>query len=179
MTNKSRYIPKSRNIIQQILKEHFGDFEECFEEKYAKTYGSSLSSESRKLSQVFLAAGTTIRVSPVSSVSTLTANFRPFSCKTWYLCPSCHQKRILLFFEHLDRDVLLKLPHRQFVFAIPKALRVFFRYNQNLFSYISRMIFKLIQEYFNEAAGKSLNIGAIISFQSFGDTCADRLCKKT
>ena len=44
--------------------------------------------------------------------------FRPFSCKAWYLCPSCNQKRLLLFSEHLSENVLLKLPHRQFIFVI-------------------------------------------------------------
>jgi hypothetical protein len=45
--------------------------------------------------------------------------FRPFSCKGFYLCPSCSQKRTLLFAEHLTNEVLLDLPHRQFVFTMP------------------------------------------------------------
>jgi ABC-type sugar transport system ATPase subunit len=28
--------------------------------------------------------------------------FRPFSCKGFFLCPSCSQKRTLLFAEYLD-----------------------------------------------------------------------------
>ena len=39
--------------------------------------------------------------------------FRPFSCKGFYLCPSCGQKRTLLFGEHLTNEVLLNLPHRR------------------------------------------------------------------
>ena len=57
--------------------------------------------------------------------------FRPFSCKGFYLCPSCSQKRALLFAEYLDEQLLLTLPHRQFVFSIPKALRIFFRSEKN------------------------------------------------
>ena len=51
----------------------------------------------------------------------------------FYLCPSCSQKRTLLFAEHLTEEVLLNLPHRQFVFALPKALRIFFRHDRRLF----------------------------------------------
>ena len=42
--------------------------------------------------------------------------FRPFSCNGFYLCPSCSQKRTLLFAEYLAEEVLHDLPHRQFVF---------------------------------------------------------------
>ena len=34
------YIPKSNNIIQQIFKNHFNEFENIYEEKYADEYGS-------------------------------------------------------------------------------------------------------------------------------------------
>jgi hypothetical protein len=50
--------------------------------------------------------------------------FVPFSCKSFHLCPSCAQKRTLLLGEYLSEDLLLQLPHRQFVFSIPKCLRV-------------------------------------------------------
>ena len=91
------------------------------------------------------------------------------ACKTWYLCPSCHQKRILLFSEHMANDVLLKLPHRQYVWCIPKALRIYFRNDKSLFADISKIIFSIINEYYNEASETPLKTGAIISYQSFGD----------
>jgi len=45
--------------------------------------------------------------------------FRPFSCKGFYFCPSCSQKRTLLFSEYMNDRLLLALPHRQFVFTSP------------------------------------------------------------
>ena len=39
------------------------------------------------------------------------------------------QSARFLFAEHLTEEVLLNLPHRQFVFALPKALRIFFRHD--------------------------------------------------
>ena len=39
--------------------------------------------------------------------------FRPFSCKSFYFCPSCSQKRTLLFSEYMNERLLLALPHRQ------------------------------------------------------------------
>ena len=42
-------------------------------------------------------------------------------CKGFYICPSCSQKRTLLFAEYLDEQLLITLPHRQFVFLIRRA----------------------------------------------------------
>ncbi|MFW5782899.1 MAG: transposase zinc-binding domain-containing protein [Spirochaetota bacterium] len=74
--------------------------------------------------------------------------FRPFSCKGFYLCPSCSRKRTILFAEHLTNDVLLKLPHRQFVVTMPKALRPFFRHDRRLFADLSRLIYEILREFY-------------------------------
>ena len=46
-----------------------------------------------------------------------------FSCKRRHFCPSCHQKRVVEFGEFLYGEVLKHVPHRQWVFSIPKRLR--------------------------------------------------------
>jgi len=45
-----------------------------------------------------------------------------FSCKRRHFCPSCHQKRVVEFGEWLCEEVLKYVPHRQWVFSIPKPL---------------------------------------------------------
>ncbi len=87
--------------------------------------------------------------------------------------------------------MLLALPHRQavqwplgaaasrgagrgsaalgFVFTIPKALRVFLRYDQRLFGLISRLIFSLIAGFYSAAAGKPIASAASLAYQPFGD----------
>ena len=57
----------------------------------------------------------------------------------------------------MNEEVLLKLPHRKFVFTIPKMLRPYFRYNQNLFAY------------YNAVSGKALQSALAISYQTYGD----------
>jgi hypothetical protein len=96
--------------------------------------------------------------------------FRPFSCKGFFLCPTCSQKRTLLFAEYLDEQLLLALPHRQFVFTLPKALRVFLRHDQRLFAKLARLIFNLIAEFYCTAAGKPITTAAVIAYQPFGDS---------
>jgi hypothetical protein len=96
--------------------------------------------------------------------------FRPFSCKGFFLCPSCSQKRTLLFAEYLDEQLLLTLPHRQFVFTLPKALRVFLRYDQRLFADLARLIFNLIAQFYSTAAGRPICTAAVVAYQPFGDS---------
>ncbi len=48
-----------------------------------------------------------------------------FSSKGRYFCPSCHQKRVLMFGEWINEEILYPLPHRQYVFIIPMMLRPF------------------------------------------------------
>lgn len=51
-----------------------------------------------------------------------------FSCKTRYFCPSCHQKRLLIYGDWVEEEILVPVPHRQYVFTLPKLLRHHFRY---------------------------------------------------
>ena len=53
--------------------------------------------------------------------------FVPFSCRVRCFCPSCHEKRALEKAGWVAEHVCAEVPHRQFVFTIPKRLRVFFR----------------------------------------------------
>ena len=53
-----------------------------------------------------------------------------FSCKLRGLCPSCHQKRELLWAEWAEQKLLEDVPHRQVVCPLPERLRIFFRYDR-------------------------------------------------
>ena len=114
MINKSRYIPRSRNIIQRILKDHFSAFEESYEDKFSKTYGSFRIIRIKEAVSGFLDCGDYRKGIARIKCTSPDCNheyFRPFSCKTWYLCPSCHQKRVVEFGEWLEEAVWATIPH--------------------------------------------------------------------
>ena len=104
------------------------DFEEQYDELYAKQYGKYRIIRIKEAVEKFLECGDyskSIARIKCTNHSCDHEYFRPFvaslkgACKTWYLCPSCHQKRILFFSEHMANDVLLRLHHRQYVWCIP------------------------------------------------------------
>ena len=61
-----------------------------------------------------------------------------FSCKGRYFCPSCNQKRVLQFGAWAADEVLAPVPHRQYVFTVPKVLRVYFRKDRRLLGKLSQ-----------------------------------------
>jgi len=52
---------------------------------------------------------------------------------------------------------------------MPKALRPFFRHDRRLFADVSRLIYRIIDEFYAEAAGRPLLTGTVIAHQTFGD----------
>ena len=51
---------------------------------------------------------------------------------------ACHQKRVVEFGKWLCAEVLKYVPHRQWVFSIPKRLRIYFMFDRSLLAKLSR-----------------------------------------
>ncbi|MFH1081440.1 MAG: transposase [Pseudomonadota bacterium] len=93
-----------------------------------------------------------------------------FSCKRRHFCPSCHQKRVVEFGEWLCMDVLKKVPHRHFVFSIPKILRRYCLYDRRLLSDLSRCAWESLKVFIRQAVPEKHPIpGTAIAIQTFGD----------
>ena len=93
-----------------------------------------------------------------------------FSCKRRHFCPSCHQKRVVEFGEWLCEEVLKAVPHRHFVFSIPKILRRYFLYDRKLLSDLSRCAWETLKEFFHETVQEEEAVpGAVVAIHSFGD----------
>jgi hypothetical protein len=69
----------------------------------------------------------------------------------------------------MNERLMLRLPHRQFVFTLPEVLRVFFRHDRQLHGEISRLIHRLLQDFFTAAAGMRIRTGGVIAFQTSGE----------
>ena len=95
---------------------------------------------------------------------------KTFSCKRRHFCPSCHQKRVVEFGEWLCEEVLKDVPHRHFVFSIPKILRRYFLYDRKLLSDLTRCAWETLKEFFQEAVPEEDAVpGAVIAIHTFGD----------
>ena len=88
-----------------------------YNEKYTGTYGNYRIDRITEVVEDFLKCGDFKEGEARVKYQNKDCNhdyFVPLSCLSFYLCPFCHQKRTLLFGEHIANEVMLKLPHRQF-----------------------------------------------------------------
>ena len=96
--------------------------------------------------------------------------FVAFSCKARCLCPSCHQKRILELSMHISEDVCFAVPHRQFVWTIPKRLRLFFRFDRDLLKELPKLASQVVKEVYQSVMDRDDVIpGMIAAVQTFGE----------
>ena len=67
-------------------------------------------------------------------------------------------------------DVLKKVPHRHFIFSIPKILRRYFLYDRKLLAGFSRYAWESLKVFIQQAVPEKEPIsGAVIAVQTFGD----------
>ncbi len=93
-----------------------------------------------------------------------------FSCKRRQFCPSCHQKRVIEYGEWLLTHVLKDVPHRQWVFSIPKRLRIYFLYDRKLLAKLSICAWKVMNTYLKSVVSDTNAVpGASIAVQTYGD----------
>jgi hypothetical protein len=169
---KAVHRPRGINFLQLLFKKYFQSIADRYEDKYAVIYGQFRIERITEVVEKFILCGNYSR--GVARIQCTNPDcrfeyFRPFSCKSFYFCPSCSQKRTLLFSEYIKNHLLLSLPHRQFVFTVPRILRPYFRHNRRLFSEVSRLIFAIIQRFYDRAAKTSITTGMVLAYQSAGE----------
>ena len=94
-----------------------------------------------------------------------------FSCKGRGLCPSCGSKRAAELAAFLVDEVVEGVGHAQWVFTIPKTLRVYFLHHRELLGELSRAAAETVKELLAAAAGEEegLRPGIVSVVQTFGD----------
>jgi len=168
----SVYRPRNprESAYYRCVEDHFERFEQAYEELFERQYGF-LRPYVKKVIYRYLDCG-----DPHNGFARVKCNncgheyLLAFSCKRRHFCPSCHQKRVVEFGEWLCEQVIKAVPHRHFIFSIPKILRRYFLYNRGLLSELSRCAWESLKAFFQEAVPEEDAVpGAVITIQSFGD----------
>jgi len=166
------YRQRGISSLQRLFRTHFPEFAARYDVDYARRLGRSRLQRITRAVERFLECGDyTQGVARIrcTNPDCRTEYFRPFSCKVFHLCPSCSQKRTLLFGEYMNEQLLLRLPHRQMVFTFPKVLRGFFRHHRTLYGEIARQLYAIIGTFYNAAAGCKVYSAAVIAYASAGE----------
>jgi hypothetical protein len=71
---------------------------------------------------------------------------------------------------HVAEDVCFRVPHRQFVFTIPKRLRIYFRYDRDLLKELPKLAWEVIRKvYLSVLDREDVIPGMISAVQTFGE----------
>jgi hypothetical protein len=125
--------------LWRCLSAHFYDFVQEYPEKYEKKYGF-LKPIVQEVVNKFIDCGDLTRGFARVRCDTCKHEYLlAFSCRGRWFCPSCHQKKVLLFGEFIARTIAYPVPHRQYVFSIPVMLRVYFRHHPGLLTKLCRI----------------------------------------
>jgi hypothetical protein len=94
-----------------------------------------------------------------------------FSCKGRGLCPSCGAKRAAELAAFLTDEVVEDVGHAQWVFTIPKMLRVYVLYHRELLGGLARAAAETVKELLAAAAEEEegFRSGIVSVVQTFGD----------
>jgi Transposase zinc-binding domain len=99
----------------------FDEFLEAYKERFQPRYGF-LRPIILEVVEKFLECGDLARGFPrIQCDHCKEDRLLAFSCKGRWFCPSCHQKKVQLFGALLAESILYPVPHRHFVFGIPKT----------------------------------------------------------
>jgi hypothetical protein len=156
--------------LYHLVEDHFEELERVWDERYEREYGF-WRPEIRRVVEQFLECGDLrCGFARLRCAACRKDLLLPYSCRRRCFCPSCHQKRALLFAEHVDEEVLGDLPVRQYVVTIPKMLRLCFKYDRKLLGLLSQCFYGSIKELFQETSHERHSLpGMIASLQSYGD----------
>jgi len=142
------YIPRSStDDLKAIVGDWYEELFEVWDERFRQTYGS-LHPRLRELFERFLRCG-----DPHFGFIRLYCDgcgenrYVPHSCKARGLCPSCSQKRSLLWAERMVAEVLPLAPYTQLVFTIPKILRKAFLYRRELYGELCKVAYLSTREF--------------------------------
>jgi hypothetical protein len=156
--------------LYRCISEHFAEFEAVYEERYQNKFGV-LRDVVREVIDKYRGCGDLEKgFARIKCKDCKHEILLAFSYKGRYFCPSCHQKRVLLFGEWITEHILYPLPHRQYVFTIPGLLRPYFRFDRKLLGKLSQCAYQSLKEFFQTTLNqKKAMPGVVVSIQTFGD----------
>jgi hypothetical protein len=157
--------------LHTLVEDNFDRFEQIYDQVYEQEYGFWRPIIREVIDKYINCGDLHSGFARVRCPACADEYLLAFSCKGRYFCPSCHQKRVLKFAEWVTQELLEPVPHSQYVFTIPKMLRVHFKHDRKLLGALSRCAWETLQQYF-QAALPELEVrpGVIVSIQTYGRT---------
>ena len=156
--------------LYKVVSQYFDEFERVYPERFEKTYGFWRPVIRVSIEKYLKCGDLKEGFARVHCPDCGTDFWIPFSCKCRNFCPSCDKKRAIILGLRLTEDIVEQVPHRQWVFTIPKRLRIFVRFDRTLLGKMCTVAYETVREIFAHAVGDNDGVAGMIAVpQSFGD----------
>lgn len=109
--------------LWKLLDDHFEGFERDYDQKFFRIYGYQRAVIADAVRAYLKCGDLREGFARVRCPDCHHEYLLAFSCRGRWFCPSCHAKKVVQFGELLRETVLCPVPHRQYVFTLPKILR--------------------------------------------------------
>jgi len=153
----------------QLVQRFYPEFEAAYEDRYQNRYGYWRSAIGAAVAKFLDCGDLRQGVARVRCSQCRYEFFVAFSCRGRSLCPSCHQKRALKSALFISQEIAACVPHRQFVFTIPKRLRIYFRTDRRLLGDLCRASWQVIRQVTQTiSATPGAVAGMVGGIQTFG-----------
>ena len=142
------------SALYQLIQSQFGVLADAHEDQFQPRYGL-LRREAGRAVERFLDCG--VLDSGFARVRCERCRLEflvAFSCKVRILCPSCHAKRLEIWSDWLRHELLYAVPHRQYVFTVPKRLRPYFLHERKLLGELCRVAYRTLREFLRTTLGE-------------------------
>jgi hypothetical protein len=154
----------------RIVRDRFEEFERVYPERFQQRYGYWRPVIRSSIDKFLKCGDLKEGFARVRCKACGEEYFVAFSCRQRSCCPSCDQKRALLLAYRLKDEVLAEVPHLQWVFTIPKRLRVYFRYDRSLLGKLCRAAYDTVCGVYGLEIDGDCGVPAMVgAVQTFGD----------
>jgi hypothetical protein len=128
------YTPRrfDQSPLFNLVSLHYEDFRDQYHQHCSERFGRLRSIVTHTVNRFLLCGDPREGVARYECGACGEGIFVPFSCKTRLFCPTCHEKKILIWVEEIQKELLLPVPHRFWTFSVPKRLRYYFMRNRRL-----------------------------------------------
>ena len=159
-----------RTKLWQCLHAHFADYLNHYKEKHEKNHGYLRPIVEEVVNKYLECGDLSKGFARVVCKKCRREYLLAFSCRGRWFCPSCHQKKVLLFGENITDNIAYPLPHRQYVFSIPIMLRVYFKHDREMLTKLCRQAYKCLQEFMRTSLGLCQDqAGTVMAIQTYGE----------
>ena len=161
--------PKASPLWQCLFR-HYDTFQAVYEKRYQSRHGY-LRPIIPEVVNKFLDCGDLERgFARIRCDHCQKDHLLAFSCKGRWFCPSCHQKKVLLFGALLTETILFPVPHRHVTLTLPKMLRPYFLYHRELIKDLCRIAHECIREVLRTALDQPEGLpGIVMVIHTFGE----------